>query len=159
MTYFEIADGDTVNGVGVDLGSDALFLDIGGAYSPAGVGKGIHILGGVRYKRVDTSIKISEPGNPVQSILLEDRFTDALIGARYRFILSDKWSLKVRADVSTGDTEHTWTAEGLFGYSIGKNKDKQLLFGYRHRELELEVDGLTQEIETSGPIFAARFDF
>jgi hypothetical protein len=159
VTYFEIADDDTVNGVGVDLGTDALFLDVGGVYSPAGIGKGIHFLGGVRYQRIDTSVNISEPGNPVQSILLEDRFTDVLVGARYRFILADKWSLKVRADASTGDTEHTWTVEGLFGYRIGKDKDKQLLFGYRHREVEVEVDGLTQEIETSGPLFAVRFDF
>jgi hypothetical protein len=159
VTYFEIADDDTIDGVGVDLGSDALFLDIGGVYSPAGIGKGIHILGGVRYQRIDTNIKITVPGDPLVSILQEDRFTDVLIGARYRFILANKWSLKLRGDVSAGETEGTWTVEGLFGYRIGKNEDKQFLFGYRQREVKVEVDGLTQEIEMSGPVFAFRFDF
>jgi len=105
VTYFEVSDGDTIDGNKIDLD------------------------------------------------------TDALIDARYRFKFSDKWSLKLRADTSTGDTEYTWTVEGLFGCRLGKNKDKQLLFGYRHRELEIEEDGLEQEIEMSGPIFAARFDF
>jgi hypothetical protein len=159
VTYFEIAGGDTVNAVDVDLDTDAFFLDIGGVYSPAGIGTGIHFLGGVRHQKIDTNIKIVVPGDPVVNILQEDRFTDVLIGARYRFILADKWSLKLRGDVSTGDTEHTWTVEGLFGYQFGKDKDKKFLFGYRHREVEVEVDGLTQEIEMSGPIFAINFNF
>lgn len=108
---------------------------------------------------IDTSIVAVVPGNPAVRISQEDSYTDALIGARYRFKFSDKWSLKLRADASTGDTEYTWTVEGLFGYRIRNNKDKQLLFGYRHREVEIDEDGLEQEIEMSGPVFAARFDF
>jgi len=46
VTYIEIADDAIVDTVSVDLDTDALFLDIGGVYSPAGIGKGIHVLGG-----------------------------------------------------------------------------------------------------------------
>ena len=44
----------------------------------------------------------------------------------------------------------------MASFRIRKNINKQLLFGYRHRKMEIEEAGLEQEIEMSGPVFAAR---
>jgi hypothetical protein len=161
LAYFELADRMDLDGINIKIDVEATVLDIAGVYSPAATEGNFGIYAGIRYLSIDTGIRISlpDPDGGQEKISLDDSYTDALIGARFRKKLTDKWSLKVRGDVSTGDTEYTYQAEGLFGYRIGKKEKMQLLFGYRYRESEIEEGGLTQEIATSGPIVAFRYDF
>ena len=159
VTYFELNDGGAAGDIDVDVDIDALFLDLGGVFSRAGIGRGVHLFGGVRHMGVDTDIRVTAPGEPTLKDSQDDSFTDVLIGVRYRFLLSDRWSLKLRADASAGDTEGTWTLESIAGYRVGKKGNKKLLFGYRHREIEIEEGDLEQEIEMSGPLAAFSFDF
>jgi hypothetical protein len=159
LAYFELADDVGLDGLDIKIDVEATILDLAGVYSPASTGGNFGLYAGIRYLSIGTEIGLTLPDGNNANIDVDDDYTDALIGARIRTDLSDQWSLKIRGDTSTGDTEHTFQAECLFGYRIGKTKNKQLLFGYRYRETEIEEEGLTQEIVTAGPIAAFRIDF
>jgi hypothetical protein len=159
LSYFELADRVALDGINIKIDVEATVLDLAGVYSPAATEGNFGFYAGIRYLSIDTGLRISLPDGSKENISPDDSYTDALIGARYRTDLTDKWSLKIRGDASTGDTEYTYQIEGLFGYRIGKKENMQLLFGYRYRETEIEEGGITQEIATSGPIAAFRLDF
>jgi hypothetical protein len=159
LAYFELADNAGLDGLDIKLDVEATILDLAGVYSPASKGGNFGLYAGIRYLSIDTEIGLTLPDGNTDNFGVDDSYTDALIGARIRTDLTDRWSLKFRGDTSAGDTEYTFQAECLFGYRTGKTKNKQLLFGYRYRETEIEEGGLTQEIVTAGPIAAFRIDF
>lgn len=157
--YFDLEDRISFGEAKVDADVDAVVLDLAGVYSPTSFGGNFGVYAGVRYLSIDTKIKIAVTGGDPVKFSDDVSYTDGLLGLRYRTDLSDKWSLKFRGDVSTGDTEYSFQIEGLIGYRFGKTDDKQLLFGYRYRKTKIEEGPLTQEIVTAGPIAALRFDF
>jgi hypothetical protein len=159
LGYFELADREGLDGVDVKTDVEATVLDLAGVYSPAATEGNFGVYAGIRYLSIDSRVKIGLPDGSKGDISMDDSYSDVLIGARFRTDLTDEWSFKIRGDASTGDTEYTYQIEGLFGYRFGKTENKQLLFGYRYRESEIEEGEITQEIVTSGPIAVFRFDF
>ena len=73
-----------------------------------------------------------------------------MIGLRYIMPLSDKWTLALRGDVATGDSDFSLNASALLGRRIGKLGTMQI--GYRHLNVKLDSLGaLEPEITLSGP--------
>jgi hypothetical protein len=159
LAYFELADRVGLDGLDIKVDVEATMLDLAGVYSPASTDGNFGLYAGIRYLSIDSGLRIGFPDGGKDKIAIDDSYTDAIIGARFRTNLTEKWSIKIRGDASTGDTEYTYQVEGLFGYRFGKAENKQLLLGYRYRESEIEEGGVTQEIVTEGPIAVFRYDF
>jgi len=159
LAYFELADRVGLDGLDIKVDVEATMLDLAGVYSPASTDGNFGLYAGIRYLSIDSGLRIGFPEGGKEKIAIDDSYVDALIGARFRTDLTEKWSLKIRGDASTGDTEYTYQVEGLVGYRFGKAENKQLLLGYRYRDTEIEEGGVTQEIVTEGPIAAFRYDF
>ena len=78
------------------------------------------------------------PDNPAFAPRAIDRgetFYDFMVGARYTWAFSDRWSLTLRGDGSWGDTEGTWNASVLGQYRTGNGS---WAFGYRYLDVDLE---------------------
>ena len=80
-----------------------------------------------------------------------------MIGVRHIKPLSDKWTLSVRGDVATGDTDFSWNVAVGLGRHFGDSGTLELL--YRHLNMEAELGALDLEFTLSGPVIGYTFRF
>ena len=159
FTFFDTSDDDTIDGIRVATDEETIFLELAATYHPLGADGRYNLFFGIRQIALDQEFKFTDPGGATLRVSDDDRFTDAMIGARYRTTLTDKWLFEARGDVSAGDTDLTWNTQALFGYPFGKKGNKILLIGYRHREIELDIGAAEVELTMSGPTVGVHFDF
>jgi hypothetical protein len=67
-----------------------------------------------------------------------DDYYDVLLGARYTFGLSDRWSIVTHGELSFGDSEGTYLLRANFAFSVGKQKQNNILFGYQFKSAEFK---------------------
>ncbi len=80
-----------------------------------------------------------------------------LLGLRYRFDLSQRWSLLTHGDGSFGDSEGTFLVRGNFAYTVGKREMNRILFGYQYKQAKYKDGDLVTDFTFYGPM--AGFDF
>src|SRR5690606_37408250 len=113
---------------------------------------------GLRYIDVDLTVEL-EPTNPAFPAITVDggeSFSDAMLGVRYTWVLSERWGATLRGDGSFGDTEGTWNASAIAQY---RTRNGAWLFGYRHLDIELEAGGSNTDLTLSGPLIGYGFRF
>lgn len=159
LTYLAISDRDRRPNVTIDSESTQVFLDAALAYSPGGADSGLNVFGGIRYTELDDEFKITLSNTVLGRLRSDKKYTDALLGVRYRFDLAPRWSLLTHADFSFGESEGTWLLRGLFGYTVGKRQMNRLLFGYQYKQAEFEDGDLGLDYTYQGPLagFNIRF--
>jgi hypothetical protein len=86
-------------------------------------------------------------------------YYDALIGLRYRFDFSDRWSLQTRADTSFGDSEGTFLVRANFGYIVGQRQQNRVHFGYQYKQAEFKDGDLVSDFTFHGPMAGFSFVF
>jgi len=143
-------------------------VEFGGLWSPGGEVTGFALLGGGRLISIDNEIEyeVGAPVNQPGDTGFNETLYDVMLGARYvhRFG-GDRWSFVVRGDVATGDTDFTWNALAMGGYTFEGTDKYTLLFGYRHMVIDFDDsegrNGSTVEPEMtySGPLIAFRIGF
>ena len=125
-------------------------------------GVSVEIFGGARYFdisfeldwEIDGPLALLPPsGNLEQST----KPLDAIVGANARFTLGNgKWFMPLHADAGTGDSSLTWQLSAGVGYSFSWG---DLLFVYRHLELEHDPVDVIERMALSGPAIGASFRF
>ncbi len=113
----------------------------------------------MRYTGFDDRYQFSVLGTPAGESRSTQDYVDALLGIRYRFDLSERWSLSTHGDVSFGDSEGTWQVQGLFAYTVGKRQRNHIMFGYRYKQAEFKDGNLTTDYTFSGPLAGFNFRF
>ncbi len=159
LTYLETSDKIDRPLVDIATTSKQTFIDAAVAYWPEGTGSQLNFFGGLRYSGFDDRYDFLLGANPVVTRRSSEDYLDALVGARYRFDLSERWGLLTRADLSFGDSEGTWLVQGLFAYTVGKRQQNRILFGYQYKEAEFRDGGLDSEFSYAGPIAGFNFRF
>jgi hypothetical protein len=157
ITYLETSDRNDRTLLTVATRSKQSFVDLGAAFWPRGVGSALSVVGGIRSTRFDDRYRFLLNNQLLAERRSKDDYTDLLVGVRYRFPLSDRWSLQTDGSVSFGDTEGTLIARAFFAYSIGSADRYQVLFGYQYKEAEFKADDLTSDYVYGGP--GAGFSF
>ena len=157
--YMSMSDSEELPIVQIDSDSTQVVLDAAVAYWPGGFGSPLNLFAGVRYTEFDDTFELSVDDTPVGETRTKKDYTDALLGIRYHFDLSDRWGLLTSGDVSFGDSEGTWQVQGLFAYTVGKKQQNRILFGYRYKRAEFEDGALTTDYTYSGPIAGFNFNF
>ncbi|MEE4382597.1 MAG: hypothetical protein V2J02_11415 [Pseudomonadales bacterium] len=124
-------------------------------------GVGTQVMAGFRSVNLDLDLEIQGLG-PIggnRQASADATLYDAMVGVRHGFALGENWSLTLRGDVATGDTDFTWNAAAIAGRSFG---DKgALLFGYRYMSVQLDAEGdlLDPELTLYGPVAGYMFRF
>ncbi len=140
---------------------DTTVVELGGFFRPSGTDSGVDYLFGIRNIDVEKTLLVTPSLGPTQRFDGDSSFTDVFAGARFLHRFNDNWDLKLRGDLSFGDSEGTINLIASVGYRF--NKTFALNLGYRHLEIEFEDDDSgvaeTTDIEMSGPLLGFVFRF
>lgn len=161
LTYLEVSDRDRRQLVTIDSSSTQVYLDAAMAFWPGGLGSNLSLYGGMRYTGLDDqfNLKRSTDGTLIRKVRSDKGYTDALLGLRYRWDLSRRWSFLAQGDGSFGSSEGTWLLRGLFGYTVGKRDMNKILFGYQYKEADFEDGDLGLDYTYDGPLAGFSFRF
>lgn len=149
-----------------DLGSDVglTIVDVAGTYDPRGDHEGIAFLGGARILNDRATVEAMlqpAPGVSVpQTYHGDETLVDALVGVRFSKRFSRHWSTQAQVDVSTGDTDHTWSAGPTLSYAFGYRGRFGISAGYRRMQVDFkDHDGLDNKMTLSGFLVGLRTSF
>jgi len=119
-------------------------LDVAGLYDRGGDQQGLALIYGTRIlsNRANfvAHVESAATTSPSDSYAVNDTLVDALVGARYTQRLSRRWSYAVRADVSTGETDMTWSGTAGIAYAFGARGRYELSLGYRYMDVNYASD-------------------
>ena len=161
LTYLDTTDTDQREVFTIDTDSTQTYLDAAVAYWPGGVGSAFNIYGGLRYSGFDDeyTFRLGADNTVVGSQASSTAYYDALLGLRYTFELTPRWSLLLRTDASFGDSEGTYLVRANFGYTVGKRQQNTILFGYQYKQAEFRDADLTTDYSFNGPLAGFSFRF
>jgi len=148
----------------LDTQTGMTILDLAGRYDPQGDGHGLSLLYGARLinqrNEIDAEIELDGQTSATASYDSDDTFIDGLIGLRYAGRLPGRWSYELAADVSTGETDLTWSIEPTVGITFGDRDQYQFTAGYRHMLIDFDTTGATDmDMTLSGTLVGFRFAF
>jgi hypothetical protein len=148
------------------LGSEMgmTIIEAGGLYDPRGDQRGFTLFYGTRIlaERAEISARIEgeNAADTRASYELDDTLADGLIGVRYVRALSTRWSLVMRADLSAGGTELTWSAGPAISYAFGEDQRYAITAGYRHLVVDFDTEeAVDAEMALSGFLAGLRITF
>jgi hypothetical protein len=154
--------GDNVSRENADLNSDldTTIMDVAFVWSPAAERfSGAEVFGGFRYIGVDFSLTVDPvpPEPPTVQTGIDKSYTDILLGGRYTAPINEQWRLVFSGDLSSGDTEGSWS---LAGYGVYRSGRHHFFAGYRHMEVEIEARNSERvDLSFSGPALGYGFGF
>lgn len=157
--YLGLADSNQHRFLETSTDLDARLLDAAFSVRVGGErDSGMDVYAGVRYIDLDLTTRFV-PDNPQfapRTLDVGDSYVDFLLGARYTWSLSERWSMTLRGDGSTGDTDGTWSASAMGGYRTGNGA---WLFGYRYIEADFGGPNSDISLSLSGPVVGYGFRF
>lgn len=114
--------------------------------------------GGLRWFSTDTDIRLVGGAGNGLSFGPDDSWFDPVIAARLNVALSDRWSGAALVDYGGFESSNdTWQVVVSLGYAI--NEKWTLRGGYRHIEVNGDVNGADFSFEQSGPVLGATYRF
>jgi hypothetical protein len=157
LTYLETSDTNERVLITVDTNSRQTVFDTGVAYWPGGAGSALSVIGGLRYTGFDDRYTFRVDDALISERRNSNDYYDVLLGVRYRFDLSERWSLLTHADFSFGDSRGTFMLRANFAYTVGKRQMNRIVFGYQYKQADFEDGDLTTDFSYQGPM--AGFNF
>lgn len=157
--FMSLGDSKDFNLLETESDLDASLFDLAMVWSPGGERfSGFEVFGGLRYIDVDLKVefKPTNPEFPTVGVNPGESYNDFLIGARYKWDLSDRWGLTLRVDGSFGDTDGTFNTAATFNYNM---EHGAWLFGYRYMNADLPTDDSSTDLTLHGPQFGYGFKF
>ncbi len=161
LTYLKTSDTNDRAAFVIDTNSKQLFFDGAVAWWPGGLGSNFSLYGGLRYSGFDDryTFRLVINDTPVGERRSTKDYYDALVGIRYRFDLSERWSLLTRADTSFGDSEGTVLLQANLGWTVGKRQQNRIMFGYQYKTAEFRDGDLRLDFDYQGPMAGFNFRF
>ena len=119
-------------------------VDLAGLYDPGGEDPGVSFKYGARILQqsldLDATFDLAAGGSATRHFETDDVLVDALVGIRYELPLTARLRLLLGADVSTGDTEMTWSAGGYLSLALGDSGRYALSGGYRYMDIDFDTE-------------------
>jgi len=159
FTYLGLSDDHDYTRFHTESDLDARLFELAAVWSPGDDRyNGWDVIAGLRYIDVDLNVDF-QPVNPLfatTSYKSGESFYDFMLGGRYTWALSDRWSATLRADTSFGDTDGTWNASAFASYrtDIGA-----WLFGYRYLDAKTTSGDNDINMVAYGPVVGYGFTF
>lgn len=139
---------------------DTTLLEVAVVWSPHATRfTGFEAFAGLRSIDVDFDLQLApvDPQFPASSVRVDETFRDFMLGARYTFPMSDRWSATLRGDGSWGDSNGTWSASAMAHYTTAHGAWH---VGWRYLDIDLEPgDRNDLSIGLNGPVVGYGFRF
>ena len=147
--------------IDIDGDLDLDVLELGAFYRVSGEARGMDLMLGVRRIDVDLGLVLTRQDFQPRPLDVSADVNDLFLGARYRYPFGKRWDVSLRGDYGFGDSDGTLNLIAGIGVQFGDTFGMK--FGYRHADLELEVEvegaPETMEILLSGPYVGLLFRF
>jgi hypothetical protein len=159
--WFGLSDDDQRQFLRTETDIDLSLFELAGVWAPhADRGRGFEAFAGLRHVEVDLTLQLipNNQGIVRASVGFDQGYDDLMVGARYIFPLSDRWTLTLRGDGSWGDTDGTWNASAVALYQMTNGA---WAFGWRHLNVELQREGEGTRVDAAldGPLVGYNFQF
>jgi hypothetical protein len=138
---------------------DTRLFELAGVWSPNDERmQGFELFAGLRSIGIDMTLQLvpTNPAIPRASIGIDDWYNDFMLGGRYTFAMSDRWSMTLRGDGSWGETNGTWNASAVALYRMDHGS---WAFGWRHFNVDLASNGNSLDLTLDGPEVGYAFRF
>lgn len=138
---------------------DARLFELAGVWSPGDDRfNGWEVFGGLRYIDANFTAKIIPTDTTLntRSLKVSKTYSDFLYGARYTWKPSDRWSISLRGDGSSGSTNGTWSASATAQYRMAVG---QWVFGYRYMDMDFGDSTRDTRVTLNGPVVGYGFTF
>ena len=156
ISYITIGGDMPTPGPTLDVDFTSVMYEFAGIYRINYGANALDLIGGIRYYDLDLDVDII--GSPLD-IEKEQDWVDAMLGARYTWVFTDKWKLMARGDIGFGGSEHAYNLESLFWYKPWKHVS--FIFGYRYMDIDYEdgsgSDLFEYDITMKGPVLGVNF--
>ena len=142
-----------------DINFTSQIGEIGVAYQVATLGiNDIQVLGGARYTRQDTDVKLN-PGP--QLVDVSESWWDGFAGLRVFTHISENWTFIGRGDIGAGGSDFVWNIAAMLDYQF---KDwGSVFFGYRWLDYDYEsgsgIDRYAFDALQQGPLAGLKFSW
>jgi predicted porin len=135
----------------IDLDVKSFIGEVGGVYS---INPAVESLFGLRYQ--DMSVDIDFPG-PAPTVGSDQDWVDGFVGLRVFPVHNEKWTVWLRGDVGTGDSDFTWNAAIGAGYRF--NKRWSAVGAYRILSNDIEEGTFKWDVDYTGLGLAVGYSF
>lgn len=157
LSFTNPSPGPVFSGVQADLKSTVFQLSgLYRAYDSSDVR--LDLLGGVRWYDVDTTISLLPGIGPGVSNAASRDWFDPVIGARAQFDISERWSSTLLLDYG-GFRSDSESFQALLTANYQVSDSWSLRGGYRFLSYENTENLVKIDIEQSGPIIGATYNF
>ena len=116
----------------------------------------VDVLVGVRYLDMDNTLTVSVASLPPSSVNASETVLDGVAGVKGDIKLSKSWFLPYYLDVGTGQSDFTWQGFGGVGYAF---EPVDIVLGYRYIYWDFDSSSDFDDIDFSGPLLGAVFNF
>ena len=139
---------------------DTMLIEVAAVWSPhAERFNGFEAFAGMRLIDVDFDFQLIpvDPAFATRTVSVDETFNDFMLGARYTFPMSERWSATLRGDGSWGDSNGTWNASAMAHY---RTEHGAWYFGWRYLDIDLEPGNRNDlSIGLNGPVVGYGFRF
>ena len=153
VSYIDISDSQATPVVTLDVDFQSVMTEFVGFYRFAKGPHALEPLAGIRYTSLETDVDIL--GVPFGVKETED-WVDPIIGARYKYNITEKWLVTLRGDIGgfTVGSDFTWNLGGLIHFQPWKHIG--FAGGYRALDVDYEsgsgLSKFTYDVLMQGPI-------
>lgn len=161
VTNLQLSDRITRGPLELDTDSSTTLVEGAMLFGLAGEAAPTELMVGLRVLDVNFDIEIEGTGGLgfIREASMNSTPTDVLLGVRHLRPLSERWDLRLRADVASGGTDFSWSVSGMLGRSVGERG--MLVFGYRYLDVDFgdQQDLVDPQLVINGPAIGYSFRF
>ncbi|MEJ2135214.1 MAG: hypothetical protein P8X86_08210 [Desulfofustis sp.] len=139
--------------VNVDVGFKSQIINLAGTYRFLDGDHTLDGAAGIRYTKLDSGINLNNLGTSLEG---DQDWVDPIVGLRYNYAFSDKWSLQLYGDIGGFGAASDFTWQGLALIDFQPWKHVAIVAGYRGIGTDYETgsgnDKFTYDATVHGPL-------
>lgn len=139
--------------VNVDVGFKSQIINLAGSYRFLNGDNTLDGVAGIRYTKLDAGINLNNVGERLDG---DQDWVDPIVGLRYNYAFTDKWSLQLYGDIGGFGVSSDFTWQGLVLIDYQPWKNVAFVAGYRGIGTDYETgsgtDQFTFDATVHGPL-------
>lgn len=151
--YLDLGTEKVTDQINVDVGFKSQIINLAGSYRFLNGNQTLDGVAGIRYTKLESGINLNNVGMRLDG---DQDWVDPIVGLRYNYAFSDKWSLQLYGDIGGFGAASDFTWQGLALIDFQPWKYVAIVAGYRgigtDYETGGETDKFTYDATVHGPL-------
>ena len=151
--YLDLGTEKVTDLVNVDVGLKSQIINLAGSYRFLNGDHTLDGVAGIRYMNLEAGIELNDVGASLDG---DQDWIDPIVGLRYNYAFTDKWSLQLYGDIGGFGVSSDFTWQGLALIDFQPWKNVAFVAGYRGIGTDYETgsgaDQFTFDATVHGPL-------